>query len=130
MKIDIIDEDNTIVYLNKMIVRFIDFSNIKDSIDTLLKKLDIRGYLNINIYDDEKLAVIEINREETDYFDSCNISFKKDKFIYEIELDPDINKYLFYNNHFYVEDEKVEFTKIIYGKEKDLIKKLGKYVII
>lgn len=130
MKVDIIDEDNTIVYLNKMIVRFIDFSNIKDSIDVLIKKLNIRGCLNINIYDSNKYSVIEINREEIDYFDSCNINYKKENFIYEIDLIPEIHQYIFYNNKFYVEKEKVEFTKIIYGNEKDLIKKFGKKINI
>lgn len=79
MKVNIIDDDNIIVFLNKFYIKNIDFKN-RDNIEKNFKNiflklkhvygLDIKGYYNINIYMDEVYgAVLEIEHEDIEYFD-------------------------------------------------------------
>ena len=79
MKVNIIDDNNIIVFLNKFNIKNIDFKNRENiekhfrNIFLKLKhiyKLDIKGYYNINIYmDDYYGAVLEIEHEDIEYID-------------------------------------------------------------
>ena len=79
MKVNIIDDDNIIVFLNKFNIKDIDFKN-RDNIEKNFRNiflklkhiygLNIRGYYNINIYvDDYYGATLEIEHEDIEYFD-------------------------------------------------------------
>lgn len=79
MKVNIIDDDNIIVFLNKFNTKNIDFDN-KENIEKNFRKiflklkyiynLNIRGYYNINIYKDRIYgAILEIEHEDIEYFD-------------------------------------------------------------
>ena len=79
MKVNIIDDNNIIVFLNKFNIKNIDFKNKenieKDFRNIFLKLkhvygLNIKGYYNINIYMDEYYgAILEIENEDIEYFD-------------------------------------------------------------
>ena len=79
MKVNIIDDNNIIVFLNKFYIQNIDFSNrenIEKNFRNIFLKLkyvyglDIKGYYNIDIYMDELYgAVLEIEHEDIEYFD-------------------------------------------------------------
>ena len=79
MKVNIIDDNNIIVFLNKFNIRNIDFKN-RENIEKHFRNiflklkhiygLNIKGYYNINIYiDDYYGATLEIEHEDIDYFD-------------------------------------------------------------
>ena len=79
MKVNIIDDNNIIVFLNKFYIKNIDFNNrenIEKNFRNIFLKLkhvyglDIKGYYNIDIYMDEIYgAVIEVEHEDIEYFD-------------------------------------------------------------
>lgn len=79
MKVNIIDDNNIIVFLNTFKTKNIDFNNKEDIEkhfrDIFLKLkhiygLDIKGYYNINIYIDKFYgAILEIENEALEYFD-------------------------------------------------------------
>lgn len=129
MKVNIIDDNNIIVFLNKFNIKNIDFSNRENieknfrNIFLKLKhiyKLDIKGYYDIKIYTDKYYgAVLEIEHEDIeyiDYFDSqidmrVNV-IKDNEFLYKIDdiflNDRIINKIDIYNfkEEYYIKIKK------------------------
>lgn len=131
MKVNIIDDDNIIVFLNKFYIQNIDFNNrenIEKNFRNIFLKLkhvyglDIKGYYNIDIYMDEVYgAVLEIEHEDIEYFDyfdnkvDMRVNVISDyPFLYKINdilrIDKEILKkvviYLFRNQYYLkLEDE-------------------------
>mgnify|MGYP003306300593 CR=1 FL=1 len=129
MKVNIIDDNNIIVFLNKFNIKNIDFSNRENieknfrNIFLKLKhiyKLDIKGYYDIKIYIDKYYgAVLEIEHDDIeyiDYFDSqidmrVNV-IKDNEFLYKIDdiflNDRIINKIDIYNfkEEYYIKIKK------------------------
>lgn len=119
MKINIIDDDNIIVFLNTINLKELDFSN-KEELEIKFKDLflklkyiyniNIKGYYNINIYIDKIYgAILEICHEDIEYFDyfenkvDMRINILSDvKFIYKIKDIFKVNKELFTNSLIYV----------------------------
>lgn len=79
MKVDIIDENNIIVFLNQFFTKdmnFLDKNLLEDQFRKLFLKLkdtyniEINGYYDINIYIDKYYgSVLEIKKEEIEYLD-------------------------------------------------------------
>ena len=144
MKVNIIDDNNIIVFLNKFNIKNIDFKN-RENIETNFRKiflklkhiynLNIKGYYNINIYIDAYYgAVLEIEHEDIeyiDYFDSqidmrVNV-IKDNEFLYKIDdiflNDRIINKIDIYNfkEEYYIKIKKdvtdYEIGKILENSE-------------
>ena len=102
MKVNIIDDNNIIVFLNKFNIKDIDFKN-RENIETNFRKiflklkhiynLNIKGYYNINIYIDAYYgAIIEIEHEDIEYYDyfdtqvDMRVNVVNDnKFLYKIK---------------------------------------------
>jgi len=126
MKVNIIDDNNIIVFLNKFNIKDIDFKNRENiekhfrNIFLKLKhiyKLDIKGYYDIKIYIDKYYgAVLEIEQEDIeyiDYFDSqidmrVNV-ISDNEFLYKIDDIFIINKKIFkdidiytFKNEYYI----------------------------
>lgn len=79
MKVNIIDDNNIIVFLNIFNIKNIDFDS-KENIENhfrniflklkLLYNINIKGYYNINIYMNKKYgAFLEIEHEDIEYFE-------------------------------------------------------------
>jgi len=125
MKVNIIDDDNIIVFLNKFNIKNIDFKN-RDNIEQNFRNiflklkhvygLDIKGYYNINIYMDEYYgATLEIEHEDIEYFDyfdnkvdmrvnvisDCNFLYKtKDIFMISKEILKKIDLHSFKDEYY------------------------------
>lgn len=145
MKVNIVDDNNIIVFLNKFNIKNIDFKN-RENIETNFRKiflklkniynLNIKGYYNITIYiDDDYGAALEIEHEDIDYYDYFDSQvdmrvnvINDNKFLYKIKdifnLDEKIlNKidiYLF-KNKYYIKLKKgvtnIELGKILENSE-------------
>lgn len=125
MKINIIDDNNIIVFLNKFNIKNIDFKNrenIEKNFRNIFLKLkhvyglNIKGYYSINIYMDENYgATLEIEHEDIEYFDyfdnkvDMRVNVINDnKFLYKIkdifEIDKkilkDIDAYIFKDEYY------------------------------
>lgn len=139
MKINLIDEDNIIIYLNKYYTKNTDFNDknlLEDYFKKLFKKLnkiydiDINGYFNINVYIDKYYGVIiEIKKEDLEYYSYFNDQIEMQIMIYnDVEflylyndyfdiLNMNNNKIYKYNNKYYLKLEKeisnIELAKIL-----------------
>lgn len=101
MHITFLDNDNFIIYLNKNLIKNVDFDNNVE-IENYFKKLflnlkkiysiNINGYYDIKIYKDKMYGiVIEVENEEIEYMDlfdnqvEMSIEVINDNFIYKID---------------------------------------------
>ena len=146
----LIIDDDIDIYLNKLYLKNIDFNNtntIKSIIKKLIKKyeIDLYGYIEVKIYVDSNYGVIiNIKKEDTDYFDyfndeiEMNIEIINDSFLYKINDIFEINqikakKIYKYMDNIYIYFDKIdninlgkiiENSEIIYGdKAKKIIEK-------
>ena len=154
MKIDVFDDDKINLYLNNAYLGKIDFSN-KEAIEEYLKTIflilkkrlnkEFYGFYNIDIYVNNIYGVIiEINKEKIDFYDymtnqiemQVNIETNSD-FLFEIDDMFDNNLYLkttlyLYNDKYYLDIPSdidiniLEYVCIVYGKERDMVKRFGK----
>lgn len=100
MKVKITDENNLIVFLNKLETKGINFTskdNLEVELKDMFKKLNsvynikIYGYYNVSIYIDEYYGVvIDLSKEDIDYLDDDNnvdmcIVIVEQSFLYEID---------------------------------------------
>ena len=140
MKINIIDEYNTVIYLNKSIIKFIDFSNVENELDKIFLKLkntyniSISGYYDVDIYcDDNYGVVIKLTQSDIDSFDyldkiiSMNINTYNKEFLYKLDdIYDDLKSFIYYKSNIYTNnynDIRIsEHASIIYD---DLIDKIN-----
>lgn len=160
MKISYIDDDSILIYLNKNIIKNCDFkdtSDIKDYFREIFinvnKKLDmdIRGFYLTKIYKDDNYgAVIEMIKEELEYYDyymdeiDMHIMIEESNFLYKIKdifVENKLLDYfniLIYNKNYYLEQIKplndilkgylLEISELIY-KDTNNILKYGKKIV-
>ena len=150
MKIDIIDDNEFVIYLFRNIDK-IDFKNEKE-IEEMLKKIFIKlkkyydikieGYYDVFVYIDTFYGmVLDLRKQEFEYYDffdnqvDMKIVINRNKFLYLVDdYDIDLNKYKVYklmNNIYLLPKRKlsdielaklVENSIIIYDSE-DIINK-------
>ena len=150
MKIDIIDDNEFVIYLYRNIDK-IDFKNEKE-IEEMLKKIFIKlkkyydikieGYYDVFVYIDTFYGmVLDLRKQEFEYYDffdnqvDMKIVINRNKFLYLVDdYDIDLNKYKVYklmNNIYLLPKRKlsdielaklVENSIIIYDSE-DIINK-------
>ncbi len=146
----VIQDELIILYLNKLYIKNLNFSD-KEMLQTYLRKLllklhtnyglEINGYYDITIYIDQNYGVImEVKKEELEYLDyfgktlEINTKIINDSFLYEVSDVEYFNKYHIFNNHLYISLDKPisninmgrfleKVIKIIYGKERKKISK-------
>ena len=130
MKIERIDENNIIVFLNKMKVKeklLLSSTYLEKYFRSLFKilkdkyQINISGYYNVALYQDNLYGVIvDINKEFTDYFDYFDNQVdmkidinKKSLFLYKLNslsaLNNEIYNYSYiylYNNEIYLKPKK------------------------
>ena len=154
----IIKDDICIMFLNKLYIQTLDFSN-KVLIEKYLKHLlfkiknkyniEFDGYCEVILYIDINYGVIiEVKQEEIEYLDyfrtptELNIKVIEGSFLYEIyEMDKQmIKKFTIYKVHdkIYLRAKEnlstiemgrvLENSKIIYGKEAEKILRYGKVI--
>ena len=158
MKIIFQDESNLILFLNKLVLKSIDFTDqkqLEEHFRNLFLKLkedydiEISGYYTIDLYIDQYYGVIiEMQNEELDYFEyddnqvDMKICIHETSILYRLEeyIDLDVNLYdiIFYHNKWYVKlkdkiddislGKLLEYADICYQKELDYIMKNGIYV--
>jgi len=111
MKVNIIDDNNVIVFLNKFNIKSIDFKNRENieknfrNIFLKLKhiyKLDIKGYYDIKIYIDKYYGVVlQINYEEIEYID-----YQDSQIDMRVNIISD-NEFLYKIEDIFIIDEKI-----------------------
>lgn len=136
MKLNIIDENNIIIFLSKLYtkdsIKF-DKENLEIYFKKIFKKLQnnfdikINGYYNINVYVNKDYGIVmEIFKEELDYYnyfdDDIEMQIKiyeNSKFLYSFddifEIKKGIGKIYKYNDKYYLELEK-KLSKYEYAK--------------
>lgn len=134
MKIDYINNDEYIVYVNKLYYIF-DKNNIDNILKKILKRLkkiyDIQIYSTFNVecyIDDNYGIVLEIKREY-DPFNlyskktDLNINYNYTMFLYEVDdyFINSNNKYI-YNNKIYIDNYKCEHVLNFIYKDINSIK--------
>ena len=144
MKVDIVD-DNIIVFLNKYVIKNVDYNdskvlevelkNIFDKLN-LYHGIKIKGYYDVHIYIDNNYGIIiELIKDDIDYVDydeviDMKISINNIEFLYKIEDIFKFNKlgkiYL-YKNELYLEPSNMdislfEHSEIIYKNINNIIK--------
>lgn len=142
MKIEYIDEDNIIIFLNRYLIKDLDFDN-KNNLEEYFKNLFIKlkdiynikisGYYELVLYIDNIYGIIiEIKKEDEEFYLNqidMKLCLIETKFLYEMN---DIPSYPFYkyDDKFYIDIENykiediIEHSKIIY-KDTDIIIKKG-----
>lgn len=148
MKINIIDEYNTVIYLNKSIIKFIDFSNVENELDKIFLKLkntyniSISGYYDVDIYcDDNYGVVIKLTQSDIDSFDyldkiiSMNINTYNKEFLYKLDdIYDDLKSFIYYKSNIYknnYNDIRIsEHASIIYDDLIDKINNEGLKIIL
>lgn len=148
MKINIIDEYNTVIYLNKSIIKFIDFSNVENELDKIFLKLkntyniSISGYYDVDIYcDDNYGVVIKLTQSDIDSFDyldkiiSMNINTYNKEFLYKLDdIYDDLKSFIYYKGNIYTNnynDIRIsEHASIIYDDLIDKINNEGLKIIL
>ena len=162
MRLEKLNDDNLIVFLNKIYINKYKLS-IKDNLEDYFRNLfkilsdyyniEIRGYYNIKIYEDNIYGfIIDIKREEIDFYNyyddhidmKINI-IKNNKFIFQIDdcslIEHNILKYIRllkeHKNLYFVPKKTInqyglgyieENCKIIYGKKAHEILDRGEYI--
>ena len=144
MKVDIVD-DNIIVFLNKYVIKNVDYNdskvlevelkNIFDKLN-LYHGIKIKGYYDVHIYIDNNYGIIiELIKDDIDYVDydeviDMKISINNIEFLYKIEDIFKFNKlgkiYL-YKNELYLDPSNMdislfEHSEIIYKNINNIIK--------
>lgn len=148
MKINIIDEYNTVIYLNKSIIKFIDFSNVENELDKIFLKLkntyniSISGYYDVDIYcDDNYGVVIKLTQSDIDSFDyldkiiSMNINTYNKEFLYKLDdIYDGLKSFIYYKSNIYTNnynDIRIsEHASIIYDDLIDKINNEGLKIIL
>lgn len=147
--------DNDIsIYISKQYLNNINIEKkeeIKKIIKTVNKKynLDLKGFLEIIIYQDKNYGIIlKIKKEEPEYFDCFELNIETDikiiktTFLYKIDdyailENLNIYKMIIYKDNLYLElkdstnieiGKIIENSKIIYDEKKDKIIKRGKII--
>ena len=155
VKVDVRD-NNLIVFLNKRILSTVDFDNNND-LEKYFKNLFLKlnniyniefyGSYNIVVYiDDHYGAILELLRDDSDYFDYYDTIDMKitisnfTKCLYKLDGIFDFSGELFfYNGNFYIDPtdysyiglgKLLEISDILYGRECDRIIKGAKKLII
>lgn len=142
-------DDNLVVFLNKKIAP----KNINNKIElekyfqkifnklNNIYNLDLNGNYEINIYNNEYGIILELKKEEIEYFDyydtidmHLNVSKYKDILYKTTNIINNINIYE-YKGELYIEPIDADFNRlgiiienseIVYGKKAYTIKKKGK----
>lgn len=150
MKI-VCDDDTVSLYMNKIYIKNLDFSDkiflesyLKNTLKILDNKYNLKfdGYYDVNLYIDQNYGVIiDVIKERLEYFDyfsnqiQLNINVIEDCFLYELL---DIPFHFMDNLKFYKFFDKIyvkikgqidnflvgnlfELSKVIYGEEKNKI---------
>lgn len=158
MKLVFCDDSNLILFLNNMTIPKVDFEDreeLEEYFRALFLKLKdvyqvvIQGYYNIDIYIDSFYgAVIEIEKEELDYFEyddnqvDMRICIHQTSILYELEeyipLNPKEYDMIWYGNKWYAKlKQKVndiylgrllEHSDIHYQEENEQILRRGIYL--
>ena len=145
MKVDIVD-DNIIVFLNKYIIRDLDYNdskvlevelkNIFDKLN-LYHGIKIKGYYDVHIYiDNDYGIVIELIKDDIDYIDydeviDMKILINNVKFLYKIDDIFGFSGLIYlYKNSLYLDPTNIdislfEHSEIVY-KNTDEIRKYGR----
>ena len=145
MKVDIVD-DNIIVFLNKYIIRDLDYNdskvlevelkNIFDKLN-LYDGIKIKGYYDVHIYiDNDYGIVIELIKDDIDYIDydeviDMKILINNVKFLYKIDDIFGFSDLIYlYKNSLYLDPTNIdislfEHSEIVY-KNTDEIRKYGR----
>lgn len=135
MKLELINDDELVVYLKKNTVYDINYSNEKE-LKKLLKNLfiklsdiyniNIKGFYNINVYIDKNYGtVLLIKREEIEYYDffdnqvDMKIVLKRNPFLYKIDDLFSINTrkynvYAYLNSFYLLPKKELDFNELIH----------------
>lgn len=140
MKIEVCGKDNYNVFVNRIYVQELNFSDkeelikfIKKFILKIKNKLCLRGFYKIKVFPQQKIGLfLEIikldDMDLSDNLDLRVVIMQDEKFFYEVDDYDLISRYnekRYFDGHFYcvVDDEfdniieKSEFGRFIYGKE-------------
>lgn len=162
MKVIILNDNKMIIYLNKFYdkqIETISKYNIEEYFKDMMSDLkehheiDLSGYYNIDLYQDEYYGtIIDVEKEELDYFDyfdsqiDMQINVKENtSFLYQIEdiltipkdLLKKIDIYYFLNEYHMKINQKItnielgkllEISELIYGPKVKNILKYGKKI--
>lgn len=133
MKLEYID-DILVIYLRNVYT-----NNIKKlCIETTNKlnkyySIDLKGFYTINIYIDKSYGTImEINMDVNDLdYENLDLHIITHNciFLFEVDdiLDLNVDKYYMYNDKYYIDINNIyniEFVKIIYKNNEDIIKNM------
>ena len=154
MKVEVVDEYKTIVYLYNFDELDYDVKSLEKYFKSIFLKLkdlyevNVTGFFNVDVYVDNMYGIVlVIEREKMEYFSyydnqvnmQINIS-NNNEFLYEVE-DPYLNIeaikniYLYKSRYFAQIEEKIdnirlgqllEFGKLVYNENTDNIKRQGK----
>lgn len=151
MKVEKLDDGKLIVFLNNLYLKKNSFS-LKNNLEKYFKNLfiklnefydiEIKGFYNINIYQDNLFGIIlEMDKEDLDFYgfydDHIDMKIKimkKEKFLFALDKFSMLNKDILdyckiykYNSNFYVIPKRtvsdinigfiLENSKIIYGED-------------
>lgn len=131
MKIAFIDREHVRLYINKEYKK-IDKNNIYENIKDLffeiekIYEIEFNGFYLVTIYEDKYYGIlIDIKKEDIDYYDyydnqiNMKIVFKETEFLYQID------DYYYFNNQDYL--DIIFIDEMIYGR---INKKISKEKII
>lgn len=151
MKVEKLDDGRLIVFLNNLYLKKNSFS-LKNNLEKYFRNLfiklnefyeiEIKGFYNINIYQDNLFGIIlELEKEDLDFYefydDHIDMKIrimKKEKFLFRLDQFSMLNKSVLdyckiykYNNNFYIIPKRttsdinigfiIENSKIVYGEE-------------
>lgn len=158
MKLVFCDESDLILFLNNLSIQQINFEDREELEDYFKKlfiklndsyKITINGYYQIDIYLDPYYgAIIEIQKEELDYFEyddnqvDMRICIHQMPILYELEeyihLDKNLYDMIWYHNKWYVKLKKkidsihlgrlLEYATIHYENDTEQIIRRGTYL--
>ena len=144
MKIDY-NDNNLIVFLNKKNIDGVDFYD-KSSLESYFRKLfsklgdygiELGGSYNITVYVDKCGVVLEVFRDDVDYYYDVDMNITVSKysgFIYRVNDFLFSGNYYCYNGCLFLEPDDIDFVSygiliensdIIYGRECFDIKRKG-----
>lgn len=137
MKVEYIDDKIIIYTLEHNIDSLEDYCNELVDILTNNYNVKLKGFYHVNAYIDKEYGtVFEFNLEDRDlYIDFSKIDLHIIKydvsFLFEVEdiLDIDCNKFIIYENKYYInsksiDNNNIEFVKLVY-RNTDKIRKNG-----
>ena len=140
MKIEKLDQKSYKIFINNLYLKDVDFSdkeNMVQSIKSIIKKLrlrlGLRGFYKVKVFPNSKIGVFLeiIQLEDIDFSNNLDlrvILFNDEQFLFETDdyfLIDQCSDVKYYDGKFYcfIDDdfdeilEKVEFGRVLYGKE-------------